>query len=141
MLRIVAAVAIVWLALMPPLFTGGACTAEFERETRRLESDRKSLSSPALAAAYWSARRVPFAVIPPDQCRKAKPRFLQRCGSGALVYAQVPVENGICRLYRDDEIRVQLQFDERDRLARQQLDMNLYRSLPLPFGVTLHWGR
>ena len=97
MLRIVAAVAIIWLALMPPLFTAGACTAEFEREMRRLGSDRKSLSSPALAASYWSARRVPFAVIAADQCRKAKPRFL--------------------------------------------LDMNPYRSLPLPFGVTLHRGR
>jgi hypothetical protein len=39
-------------------------------------------------------------------------------------------------------VRVQLQYDERDRLVRVATDMSPFKSLPLPFiGVTLHWAR
>lgn len=56
-------VAIIWAALMPPLFTNGACTAEFDRESARLAQDQKSLRSPAMADAYWRERsiRTPFS--------------------------------------------------------------------------------
>jgi hypothetical protein len=56
MARILAVVALVWLALMPPLFTGGACTAEFDHEASQLAVNQKSLATPALAQAYWSSR-------------------------------------------------------------------------------------
>ena len=70
------------------------------------------------------------------------PRFLSHCASGTLVYADVPVENAICRLYRDEDIRVQLQYDERGRLARTQVDMDPYKSLPIPgMERQFHWGR
>ncbi len=142
MVKILAVVALVWVALLPPLFTDGACTAEFDHEASRLAVSQKSLASPILAQAYFSSRQVPISMISAEQCRRAKPRFVELCGSGALVYAVVPVQNRICRFYRDDGIRVQLQYDDRNRLARMITDMNPFTSLPLPWlGVTLHWGR
>ena len=142
MIRFFALVALVWVALIPPLFTDGACTAEFDREGAQLTVDQKSLASPALAQAYWSARQIPVSVISRQQCRRSRPRFVDVCGSGDLVVAVVPVQHRICRLYRDDEIRIQLYYDDRNRLARMVTDMNPFRSLPLPWlGTTLHWGR
>jgi len=141
MARILAVVALVWLALMPPLFSGGACTAEFDHEAGQLAASQKSLATPALAQAYWSSRQVPISVISAQECRRARPRFVEVCGSGVLVHAVVPVQNRICRFYRDDGIRVQLQYDSRNRLARMVTEMNPFRSLPLPFGITLHWAR
>lgn len=140
--RLLAVVALVWLVLMPPLFTGGACTREFDDEGARIEKDARSIASPGLASSYWSARNIPYSVVSREQCRRAKPRFLQSCGDGPLVYARVPVRNAICSLYRDSEILVQLQYDGRNRLARTQVDMRPFRSLAIPFtGVTLHWAR
>ena len=142
MVRILAVVALVWVALLPPLFTNGACTAEFDHEASQLGANQKSLASPTLAQAYWSSRQIPISVVSPEQCRHARPRFMEVCGSGVLVYAVVPVQNPICRFYRDVGIRVQLQYDDRNRLTRIVTDMNPFRSLPLPWlGVTLHWGR
>lgn len=142
MARILAVVALVWLVLLPPLFTGGACTAEFDHETSRLAADQKSLATPALAQAYWSSRQVPISVVSAEQCRRGKPRFVEVCGSGVLVHAVVPVQNRICRFYRDDGIRVQLQYDDRNRLARMITEMNPFTSLPLSWlGISLHWAR
>ena len=141
MVRILAVVALVWLALMPPLFTGGACTAEFDHEAAQLVANQKSLATPALAQAYWGSRQVPIWVVSAEQCRRAKPRFVEVCGSGVLVHAVVPVLNRVCRFYRDDGIRVQLQYDDHNRLARMVTEMNPFRSLPLPFGINLHWAR
>ena len=141
MIKIVLLVIVVWLALMPPLFTGGACTGEFDAESARVVADVKNLGSPDAASRYWSARNVPHSVVSVDQCRRAKPRWLQSCGGGPIVHARVPVKNAVCSLYRDGEIRVRLFYDERDRLAQTQFDMNPYKSLPLVGGTTLHWAR
>lgn len=140
--RFLAVVVLAWLVLMPPLFTGGACTREFEEEGGRVERDRRAIASPALAAGYWTARGIPHTVLSREQCRRAKPRFLQACGDGALVYARVPVRNAVCSLYRDGEILVQLHYDDRGRLGRTQVDMKPFKSLPIPFaGVAVHWAR
>jgi len=140
--RVLAVVALAWLVLLPPLFTGGACTREFDAEGARIERDRQSLASPDLAAGYWGTRGIPYSVVSREQCRRSKPRFAQGCGDGPLVYARVPVGNPICGLYRDREILVQLQYDGRNRLARTQVDMNPFKSLPIPFtGRALHWAR
>ena len=142
LLKILIPVAILWVALAPPLFTKGACTAEFEWESARLATDQKSLRSSVMADAYWRERSVPHVILGVEQCRKAKPRFLARCGDGPLLIAKVPVKDTICRIYRDDEIRVVLQYDDRDRLSRLQVDMNPFKSLPIPFtGLMLHWAR
>ncbi len=139
-LRLALLVAAVWLALMPPLFTGGACTAEFEQEAARIEADRKSLATPSIALAYFRARGIPSALYSLQECRRARPRSVANCGDGPLIYAKAPVKNLVCSVYRDDEVRVQLHYDDRDRLARVVVDMNPYKSLPLP-GFMLHWAR
>ncbi len=141
MLKIALALVVAWLALMPPLFTDGACTKEFDTETARFAKDMAQLGSPEAAARYWSGRGVPHTVVSVEQCRRAKPRWLQSCGGGPIVHARVPVGNAVCAIYRDDEIRVRLFYDERGRLGQTQFDMNPYKSLPLVAGVTLHWAR
>ncbi len=112
LLRIALAVAIVWLALLPPLFTDGACTAEFDREATRVEADRKSIRTPELASAYFRDRGIPYSVYSLSQCRRAKPRSVLNCGDGPLVYAKAPVKNLICSVYRDDEVRIHLHYDD-----------------------------
>lgn len=140
--RILIAVALVWLVLAPPLFTGGACTREFDEEAARIERERPSMRTSGAARAYFAQRSVPAQAIAPDQCRARKPRFLSRCEDGTLVVAKVPVSNAICRIYRDDEILVRLQYDDRDRLARVVLDMAPYKSLPVPgTDASIHWAR
>ena len=140
--KLILAVVAVWIVLAPPLFTNGACSAEFERESARLERDQRRLRGAAAADAYFSERSVAHAVMGPDDCRRAKPRSLARCPAGALVIARVPVQNLVCRIYRDDEIAVRLQYNERDRLERLEVDMSPYKSLPIPFtGKAIHWGR
>ncbi len=142
MLRILAVVTVIWLALLPPLFTAGACTREFDAEAQRLEAERANYTTLDAARGYWSGRNVSYSVLSYEQCRKSRPRWLEVCGKGPLLHARVPVRNAVCSLYRDDEIRVQLQYDDRGRLERVQTDMNPFRSLPIPFlDYTIHWGR
>src|SRR3954471_4259259 len=131
-----------WAAIMPPLFTRGACSAEFDAESRRVEADRPALASPARAEAYWRERNIAFHDVSHESCRRSRPRFVVECGDGPLVYARVPVRNDICRIYRDDSILVQLQYDARGRLARMQADMAPFKSLPIPFLHTaIDWAR
>jgi hypothetical protein len=142
MWRFYAVIGLVWLALMPPFFTDGACTAQFEGEAARVQANTAALSTPQSAVQYWQDRAVAPTVIPEEQCRKVKPRFLADCGNGPLIYVRVPVENRICRLYRDDEVKIQIQYDERNHPVRIAVDMDPFKSIPLPFiGVTLHWAR
>jgi hypothetical protein len=142
MWRFYAAVVLVWLALAPPLFTGGACSAEFDDENARLARDGNQLVSAESAKKYFQSRGVPVSLITLDRCRQVKPRFLSRCGSGPLVYAEVPVNNKICRFYRDDTIKVQLQYGERGRWAGLATDMAPFKSLPIPLtSKAIDWGR
>jgi hypothetical protein len=142
MLRFLALMLLVWLLLLPPLFTDGACTAEFEQEASRIQVDGKSLLSPSLASAYWEGRRVPYTILSREQCVHRRPKHIEACAAGPIIQASVQVQNKVCRFYRDDEARVQLHFDAKDRLVRMQTDMNPYKSLPIPLtDITLHWGR
>ena len=133
-------VAVAWLLLMPPLFTGGDCTREFDAEQERVDRERAAIRGVSQAVAYWNARGIAPRVMTVDQCRRAKPRDLQSCGGGPMVQASVPVKNLVCKVYRDDEIRVRFFFDEHDRMERLSVDMHSFYSLPLP-GVTIHWAR
>ena len=142
MWRVYAAIVLAWVLLMPPLFTDGACTAEFNAEASRIEADVPRIRTYDAAMHYWAERHQPVAIVTQDDCRRAKPRFLSSCGSGPLVYAKVPVRNLVCRIYRDDEIKVQLHYDEHGRLARIATDMDPFKSLPIPFtNITVHWAR
>jgi hypothetical protein len=140
--KLLIVVALVWAALSPPLFTDGACTAEFDQESARLGHDQADFKVLARSESYWHDRGVPLTVLGVDDCRRAKPRYLARCGDGPLLIARVPVRNTICRLYRDDEIMVRMQYDDHGRLERYVTDMSPYRSLPIPFAdITIHWAR
>jgi hypothetical protein len=134
-------VAAVWLLLMPPLFTGGECTREFDAEQARVERERAALRGVRQAVAYWNGRGVAPRVMTVDQCRRAKPRDLHSCGSGPIVQASVRVGNLVCRIYRDDEIRVRFFYDEHDRMSQLSVDMKPFYSLPLPGGTKIDWAK
>ncbi len=141
MKKLIALVALAWLLLMPPLFTGGDCTRTFEDENERVDRERTAIRGVSQAVAYWNARGIAPRVITVDQCRGAKPRDLPSCGSGPIVQASIPITNLVCKVYRDDEIRVRFFFDERDRLERMSVDMNPFYSLPLPGGIKIDWAK
>ena len=82
MWRVYAIIVVVWLALLPPFFTAGACTAQFEAESARLQADAAKIRTADAALQYWASRSLPVASLSVDQCHQAKPRFLSRCGSG-----------------------------------------------------------
>jgi hypothetical protein len=93
------------------------------------------------AVAYWNNRGIAPRVMTVDQCRRAKPRDLASCGSGPIVQGRVPVKNVICKVYRDDEVRVRFFYDEHDRLSQVSVDMKPFYSLPIPGVATVHWAR
>jgi hypothetical protein len=142
MWRLYSLIAIVWLALAPPLFTGGACTEEFEAITNQFLRQGRSLNSPDAALEHFRANGTPVSAITPERCRESKPRFMSRCGLGTTVYARVPVKNPICSFYRDSDIKVYLEYDDKGRPQRFNTDMAPYKSLPIPGTKKLiHWGR
>jgi hypothetical protein len=133
---------VLWIALMPPFFTDGACTAEFDAEAKRLDKDMALLATPALAAAYWKTRQIGSTVTSGERCRAARPAYVERCTPGSSVYSTIPVVNRVCSFYRDDMIKILLQYDNAERLMRVQTDMKPYKSLPLPLtGKTVYWAR
>ena len=142
MKKLLALVALIWLLLLPPLFTGGDCTREFDEEQARVERERAAIPrGSSNAVAYWNARGIAPRLMTVDQCRRAKPRDLSTCGSGPMVQASVPVKNLICKVYRDDEIRVRFFYDEHERLSRMSVDMKPFYSLPIPGVGTIHWAK
>jgi hypothetical protein len=141
MLKVLALVAVIWLLLMPPLFTAGECTREFDEEFARIERERGSIGGMRQAVAYWNARGITPGVMSVDQCRRAKPRDLARCPSGPIVRAGVPVKNLVCKVYRDDEVHVRFIYDENDRMSQVAVDMKPFYSLPIAGVATIHWAR
>lgn len=141
MRAILVLLAIVWLALLPPLFTGGACSAEFDQANQWLETNRRALSTPDLASQLLQTRGAKVVVTTAAQCRVSKPRQVRQCDFGTLVRADLPVQDQICKLYRDDSVKITLHYDDKARLARIATDMAPYKSLPLPGGHLIHWAR
>jgi hypothetical protein len=142
MIRAFVAIALVWLVLMPPFFTDGACTAEFDNVARRMQDNKPSLASLASAREYWSSAHVPVQEISAAQCRVSRPRFVDSCGPGNLLYVAVPIQNKVCRFYRDSDVRVQLQYDTQGRLRQFQADMKPFKYFSFPWlGVKLYWAK
>jgi hypothetical protein len=134
--------AVVWLALLPPMFTDGSCTREFDAASMAVEEVARVSTSPVVAKENWLKSGATVLLLTQEECRTVKPRFLSRCGSGTLVYGSVEVKNKVCSLYRDDEIRFQMYFDEKGRLLRVATEMKPFKSLPLPFTEkSLYWAR
>jgi hypothetical protein len=142
MWRVAIAVALFWLVVLPPFFTKGACTAEFDAVARQIQDHRSELTESASAQAYWRSVNVPVHVLTPVQCRTSRPRFIDSCVPGVLLYLDVPIQNQICRVYRDSSVRVQFQYDDHDRLRQFQADMKPFKVLSLPWlGINWYWAR
>jgi hypothetical protein len=141
-IRLFLIVAAIWLIVLPPFFTDGACTAEFNQAALQIDESKPALASPATAKAYFTSIHVPFQVISAKRCRISKPRDIDRCGPGDLVRVAIPVKNLVCRFYRDSTIKVDLQYDEGGRLRQLQTQMDPFKYFSVPWtGVKFYWGR
>jgi hypothetical protein len=119
-------------ALLPPFFTHGACTAEFDAVSDLLEHARPQLLTLPEAQRYLSAHALAYRVISAERCESAPLRDVETCPGGPLLLGAVSVKDRICRYYRDGTVRFQLGFNSRSQLVRIQTDMNPYRILRLP---------
>ena len=118
---------------VPPLLTRGACDAEFEAAREGFHVARADLLTLEKARAFLNARGLPFTVLSHEQCEAGRPRDVDLCPEGPLIWGKVPVRNGICRFYRDDGIRFQLAFNEGAQLVRIQTDMRPAQLLRIPY--------
>ncbi len=141
-LVIVLAVVGLWLALLPPFFTHGACDAEFAEATALLERARPQLLTFSAARSFLAASGLPFQVLSAQTCEDAPPREVEVCAGGPALLSGVPVKNRVCRLYRDDRTHLQLGFNESGQLVRIETDMKPAHFLKVPFTeVRLDWAR
>jgi len=127
---VVAAVAA--LAWMPPLFTGGACTAEFDALSNQLQQSRAQILTLSAAESYLAAQGVHYQSLTDQQCEASTLSDIVSCPGGTLIIGSVPVRNRICHYYRDASVRFQLGFNHFSQLVRIQTDMNPYHKLKLP---------
>jgi hypothetical protein len=130
-------------ALLPPFFTHGACTAEFDAVAELLEHARPELLTLSAAQRYLDAHSLAYRVISAERCESAPPlRDVETCPGGPLLLGAVPVKDRICRYYRDGTVRFQLRFNSHLQLVRVQTDMNPYGIMRLPlFGLELYLSK
>ena len=98
----VALIAAAVVALLPPFFTHGACSAEFDAVGQLLEHGRSELLTLSAAQRYLDAHALGYRVISAERCESAPPlRDVETCPGGPLLLGAVPVKDRICRYYRD----------------------------------------
>jgi hypothetical protein len=119
-------------ALLPPFFTRGACTAEFDGVSDGVQRARPELLTLSDAERYLAAHGVTYQLLTAERCESAAPPEVVSCPGGPLLLGVVPVRNAVCRYYRDANVRVQLGFNSRSQLVRIQTDMNPYKILRVP---------
>jgi hypothetical protein len=130
------------LALLPPFFTHGACTAEFEAASDALERQRAQMGTLELAESYLQSQALSFRILTAERCSASPPRDVEVCPGGPMLLVRLPVKNATCRYYRDDTIRLQIGFNKREQLVHLQTDMNPYRMLKVPLvGLEVDWAR
>jgi hypothetical protein len=135
-------VILVLLLPLPPLFTAGACTREFEQTTGDFERLKDELLTLSTATAYLSAHHIPYGTVSPERCEQSPPRDVVVCPGGPILIVAVPVKNRICRYYRDSTIRQQLGFNRTEQLVRLQTDMNPFHFLKVPFlSIEVAWAK
>src|ERR1700722_1866875 len=110
-------------ALLPPFFTRGACTQEFDAAGTLLQQARPQLLSLAAAQQYLLAHGLAYRLISAEACDSAPLRDVESCPGGALLLGSVPVRNPVCRFYRDRNVRFQFGFNQHEQLIRIQVDM------------------
>lgn len=119
-------------AMLPPFFTRGACTAEFDAVSDSVQQARPGLLTLTDAEHYLAEHRIGYQLLSAERCETAAPPDVVSCPGGPLLLGAVPVKNAVCRFYRDANVRVQLGFNSRLQLVRIQTDMNPYKILRLP---------
>ena len=135
-------VILVLLLPLPPLFTSGACTAEFEQASGNFERVKDELLTLSVATAYLSAHHFEYGTVSPERCELSPPRDVEVCPGGPILIVAVPVKNQICRYYRDATIRQQLSFNHAEQLVRLQTDMNPFHFLKVPFlNIEVDWAK
>ncbi len=131
-----------WIALLPPLFTHGACTAEFDAATTELARARPELGTLASAEAYLRSHDIPHQILTAQRCESSPPRDVESCPGGPTLLAAIAVKDRVCSFYRDDRVRVQLGFDSHLQLVRLQTDMKPYKVLKSEtLRFELDWGK
>jgi hypothetical protein len=142
MIRILLIVALFWAAILPPFFTDGACTAEFNKVSRQIGDNEAAFASPASALQYWQSQNLPVQVVTSERCHVSRPRFVDVCGPGDLLYVKIPIQNKICRYYRDSSVRVQFQYDGGGRLRQFDAEMDPYKYFSIPWtGIKFYWAK
>jgi hypothetical protein len=119
-------------ALIPPFFTHGTCTAEFDAVSDDVQRARPGLLTLSDAEHYLAQHGIGYQLLSAERCESAAPPDVVSCPGGPLLLGTVPVRNWVCRYYRDANVRVQLGFNSRSQLVIIQTDMNPYKILRLP---------
>lgn len=133
------ALLLLWLLLMPPFFTHGACTAEFDAVQSSLDASRPQIATVDRARTWLSSQGLPFRELNATECKSTREKEVEVCTGGPLLLASVPVRNRVCHYYRDGSVRLQLGFNAALQLVRIQTDMDPDHSLQV-FGYKLGWG-
>jgi hypothetical protein len=130
------------IALLPPFFTQGSCTAEFDSVTDGFQRLRPEFATLDRARSYLAAQALPYRQLSSDQCLRWPEREVVACLGGPILLAYVPVRDPICHYYRDRHIRLQLGFNSAQQLAHIQTDMNPYQMIKLSvLGIELDWAK
>lgn len=119
-------------AWLPPVFTHGACTAEFDAVSTQLQGAKAKILTLEAAQHYFGTHGMRFQLLTAAQCEAAPPADVDACPEGTLLVGAVPVANPVCRYYRDRTVRFQLGFNRLAQLVHIQTDMKPYRILKLP---------
>lgn len=130
------------LAALPPFFTRGTCTAEFNAASDAIQQARPRLANLEDARAYLRSKGLLYRTLTAQHCASSPPPGVQICPGGPVLLVDIPVKNRVCRYYRDGSTHVQLGFDSDLQLAHMQMDMRPYHMLKLSFiGVELDWAK
>jgi hypothetical protein len=128
-------------ALLPPFFTHGRCTAEYDADTALIEGNRAGLQTLAQAESYLGTHAIRYTTISAEDCADGPPDGVSACSDGPLLIAWLPVRDRICSWYRDDKVTVQLAYDHRLALVRMQTDMSPYKKVQSRvLGLEFDWG-
>jgi hypothetical protein len=128
-------------ALLPPFFTRGECTQEFDALAALLERARPEVLTLPAAQQFLAAHALTYRLVSPESCESTPQRDVEGCPGGALLLGSVPVRNPICRYYRDSRVRFQLGFNPHAQLVRIQADMNPYGRILIPYFGELDLAR
>jgi len=126
---------------VPPFFTRGACTSEFDAASDAVQRMRPEIGTVTLLRSYLEAHSISYQVVQPERCASSPIRDLVTCPDGPTFVVTVPVKNTICRYYRDDNIRIHFGFNNSRQLTRIETDMKPFKYLTLPLGQEVDWAR